>query len=175
MTEPLKLPVESGIAPLSDLPPQLRSHPLFRQGYNHGYTGRAHEELQARRLSGENQPVTCAATSSPIFDVTAGGLRHRLAPGVRAMRDVSMLTAECFVTETPCCGRRMTLATPGLDETLMAACCHCRILFTVGLIQEESDGFGDEAPHVAMFVVEQLDIAVAQHRVGRWEQQLGKP
>jgi hypothetical protein len=91
------------------------------------------------------------------------------------MRDISTLTAERFITETPCCGRRMTLATPRLDETLTAVCCHCQVLFSVGLVQEELDGFGDEPSHVAMFVVEQLDIAVAQHRAGRWERQPGNP
>lgn len=173
-TEPLDFSAESSFAPLSDLPPRLRSHPFFQQGYNRGYSDRAYEEFLARRPTDENQPVAHTATSPPIFDVTAGGLRHRLAPGVRAMRDISTLTAERFVTETPCCGRHMTLAIPGLDETSTAVCCHCRVLFAVGLVQEESDGFGDEPPHVAVFVVEALDVVVAQHRAGRWERQSGK-
>jgi hypothetical protein len=175
VAEPKKSPIESGVARLSDLPSSLRSHPFFRQGYNRGYSDRAHEEFLANGPGYENRSVATAMTSPPIFDVTAGGLRHRLAPGVRAMRDVSKLTAESFVTETPCCGRRITLAVPGIDETLTAACCHCRVLFTVGLTQEEPDGFGDDSPQVAVFVVEQLGIGVAHHRTGRWELQFRKP
>ena len=175
MADPPESPVEPSVARLSDLPLSLRSHPFFRRGYSRGYSDRAYEEFLARRPSDENRPAVRTADSPPIFDVTAGGLRHRLAPGVRAMRDLSTVTAERFITETPCCGRHITLAIPGLDETLTAVCCHCRVLFAVGLMQEESDGFGDEPPHVAIFVVEQLDIAVAQHRTGRWERQPGKP
>lgn len=160
---------------LSELSPTLRAHPLFRQGYNRGYSDRADEEFQAETPISGNLSVDSTVNSSPIFDVTAGGLRHRLAPGVRAMRDLRTLTGEHFSTETPCCGRTITLAIPGLDETLPAVCCHCRVLFTVGLIEEERDGFADESPLVALFVAEQLDIAVAQHRAGRWERRPGKP
>lgn len=160
---------EPSVARLSDLPPALRTHPFFREGYNRGYSDRARDESLTERPTGGNLSVTRTANSSPIFDVTAGGLRHRLAPGLRAMRDISVLTAEHFITETPCCGRRITLAVPGRDETLTAVCCHCRVLFAVALIQEECDGFDDEPSRVAMFVVEQLDIAVARHRAGRWE------
>jgi hypothetical protein len=85
------------------------------------------------------------------------------------MRDISTLTAESFTTETPCCGRRITLAIPQPDETTPGVCCRCRTLFAVGLVQEEQDGFGDEPSHVAMFMVKQLDVAIAQHRVGKWE------
>lgn len=89
------------------------------------------------------------------------------------MRDLSALTNEFLTTDTPCCGRRVTLAIPGPDETRSAVCCHCRVLFTVGLIQEEPDGFGGESPHVAIFAVKQMDVAVAMHRAGRWERQSG--
>jgi hypothetical protein len=161
-------------ARLSDLSPSIRAHPLFRQGYNRGYSDRAHEEFVASGPISESLTGTSTASPSVTFDVTSGGLRHRLAPGVRAMRDLNALTTECFVTETPCCGRRIMLTIPRLDETLPAVCCRCRVLFAVGLIEEEPDGFGGEPSHVAIFVVEQLNVAAAQHRAGRWEHYLGK-
>jgi hypothetical protein len=161
--------VEPSSARLSDLPPSIRANPFFRQGYNRGYSDRAYEEILTERTTGGNQQTSSEATSSPLFDVAAGGLRHRLTRGVRAMRDISTLTDESFVTETPCCGRRITLSVPPPDETTPGVCCRCRVLFAVGLVQEEQDGFGDEAPHVAIFVAEQADIAIAQHRVGKWE------
>jgi hypothetical protein len=169
VTDLPKTLAEPSASRLAELSPTLRAHPLFRQGYNRGYSDRAYEEFLAETPIGQNPSADRTADSSPIFDVTAGGLRHRLAPGVRAMRDISALTAERFSTETPCCGRSITLAIPRLDESLAAVCCHCRVLFAVGLIQEERDGFDDDSPHVAIFVVEQLDVAVAQHRAGRWE------
>lgn len=169
--EPL---AEPRVARLSDISPSIRAHPLFRQGYNQGYSDRVHEEFLADRPADESISGTSAANPPATFDVTAGGLRHRLTPGMRAMRDLSALTTERFVTETPCCGRRIMLAIPASEEALPAVCCHCSVLFGVGLIQEEPDGFGGEPSHVAIFVVEQLDIAAAQHRTGRWERHSGK-
>ena len=153
---------------LLDLPPAVRAHPLFRRGYNRGYSDRAHEESPA------GPPVEpCSAPGPaavpPMFDVTAGGLQHRLAPQMRAARDLTAMTARQFSTETPCCGRRITLPIPGQDQACPAVCCHCRALFTVALAQEEPDGFSGEPPHIAIFVVEQVDVAVAQHRAGKWE------
>jgi hypothetical protein len=166
---------EPSAARLSDLSPSIRTNPLFRQGYNRGYSDRAHEEFMASGPIGESLTGTRTASPSVTFDVTSGGLRHRLAPGVRAMRDLSALTTECFVTETPCCGRRIVLTIPRLEETLSAVCCHCRVLFEVGIFEEEPDGFGGEPSQVAIFVVEQLGVAAAQHRAGRWERRSGKP
>ena len=175
-TEPPEPGTEQSFALLSDLSPGLRSHPLFRQGYNRGYSDRAYEELLSERMTGASPAAPPVTANTPaIFDVTAGGLRHRLAPGVRAMRDLGMLTAERLSTETPCCGRRITLASPEPDQTRTAMCCHCGILFAVSLAQEEPDGFGGQSPHVAVFAVEQLDVAIAQHRAGRWERRPGKP
>jgi hypothetical protein len=166
---------EAGFSRLSDLSPEVRGHPLFRQGYNHGYSDRAREEHLARSPVGTGTASPVLTRQSSIYDVTAGGLRHRLAPGARAIRDLSSLTTEFLVTDTPCCGRHVALAIPGPDETRPAVCCRCRVLFAVGLIQEEPDGFGGESPHVAIFVVEQMDVAVALHRAGRWERHSGKP
>lgn len=147
----------------------MRAHPLFRQGYNRGYSDRAHEEYMAG-LPPEPDPMPGAtAAPPPLFDVTVGGLQHRLAPQMRAARDLSSITAERFSTETPCCGRRITLPIPVQDQARPAVCCHCRALFTVALAQEEADGFGGEPPHIAIFVVEQAGVAVAQHRAGKWE------
>jgi len=161
--------IDAGTTRLSDLPSSIRANPFFRQGYNRGYSDRAYQEFLAESTIGGNRHVSAEASSSPIFDVTTGGLRHRLAEGVRAMRDLSALTAESFTTETPCCGRRITLAVPELDETTPGVCCRCRVLFAVGLVKEEQDGFSDEPPYIAIFVAEQVDVAIAQHRVGKWE------
>lgn len=46
---------------------------------------------------------------------------------------------------------------------------------TYPVTQEEPDGFGGESPHVAIFVVEQMDVAVALHRAGMWERHLRRP
>jgi hypothetical protein len=161
-------------ARLADIPLAVRAHPLFRQGYNRGYDARAHEEFLAGRRAG-SLPAAGGPADPPVtFDVTTGGLRHRLAPGMRAARDVGTMASEHFSTETPCCGRRITLPVPGQDQTWPAMCCHCRVLFTAALAQEEPDGFGDEPPHIAIFIVEQLNVAVAQHRAGRWERAAGR-
>lgn len=175
MTDRQDLGSDAEFSRLSDLPPALRSHPFFRRGYNRGYSDRAREELLADRPVGTDMSSPMLMSQSATYDVTAGGLRHRLAPGVRAARDLSALTAEFLITDTPCCGRAVTLAIPVPGETRPAVCCHCRVLFAVGLIQEEPDGFGSEPPHVAIFVVEQMDVAVALHRAGRWERHSGKP
>jgi hypothetical protein len=174
-TDRLELPADPSSTLLSDLPPSIRANPLFRQGYNRGYSDRAHAESWTDRRTREALSATRAANRSPIFDVTAGGLRHRLAPGLRAMRDLSILTTQSFTTETPCCGRRITLDIPQLGETLPGFCCHCRALFAVGLMQEERDGFSDEPLHVVMFMVEQTDVAIANHRAGKWERVPGTP
>ena len=175
MTDPPKPGFERDLVRLSDLPRELRAHPLFRQGYNRGYSDRSHEEFLAERLSGSGLATAIPTGSPPSFDVTAGGLRHRLAPGVTVARDLSALTAEFLSTETPCCGRGITLAVPQPERTRQAICCRCRVLFAVCLIQEEPDGFGDDPQHVAIFVVEQTDVAVALHRAGRWEKPPRKP
>jgi len=115
------------------------------------------------------------AARQVVFDVTAGDLRHKLAPGIRAVRDLTALTSESLSTETPCCGRRVTIPVPGPDQARPAFCCLCRVLFTVRLILEEPDGFGGDPPHVAVFEAERLDVTVARHRAGRWERQPRRP
>ena len=175
MTDRPGLESDAEFSRLSEFSPALRGHRFFRQGYNRGYSDRAREELHADRPVGEDTSSPVLTSQSATYDVTAGGLRNRLAPGVRAVRDLSAMTTEFLITDTPCCGRRVTLAIPGPDETRPAVCCHCRILFAVGLIQEEPDGFGSESPHVAIFIVEQIDVAIALHRIGRWERRSGCP
>lgn len=156
---------------LSELPKAEREHPLFRRGYNLGYSHRSREESLAElQQRGPQSLLDSAATATETFNVTSGGLLDHLAPGVRAARDLVEITEEKITTETPCCGRRITLQVPSEDHTRPAMCCHCRIIYQVVLIQEEPDGYNDsEPPHVAVFVVEHLSAAVAQHRTGRWE------
>jgi hypothetical protein len=156
---------------LSDLTDAERMHPLFRRGYALGYAHRAHEESFAEWDQRDPRPLRSSRTTPPRgYGVTSGGLLGRLAPGVRVERDLLAVTDKDFTTETPCCGRGITLLIPDDDQTRPAACCRCRISYQVDLIQEEPDGYSDEPPpHIAVFVVEHLDVAMARHRVGTWE------
>lgn len=160
--------------PLASLPAAVRAHPLFRQGYNLGYAHRAREETPPGAAGSDPAPPG-PATPPAVFNVTAGGLRHRLAPGIQALRDIATLASGHLRTETPCCGRPITLPAPGPDQARPAACCHCRVLYEVGLTQEEPDGFGGEPPHLAVFTVQQVDLAIASHRTGKWERRPGRP
>lgn len=160
---------------LTGLPPAVRGHPLFRQGYNLGYSHRAREEPRPASRTGSGPAPPAPPDPPAIFNVTAGGLRHRLAPGVQALRDLTVLASGHLRTETPCCGRHLTLPTPGEDQTRPAFCCRCRILYAVVLTQEEPDGFGGEPPLIAVFTVQQVDVAITQHRTGKWERHPGKP
>lgn len=160
---------------LTSLPPAVRGHPLFRQGYNLGYSHRAGEEPRAGDRTGSGTAPPAPADPSVIFNVTAGGLRHRLTPGMQALRDLTALADGCLSTETFCCGRRITLPAPGEDQTRPAVCCRCRILYAVGLTHEEPDGYGGEPPLIAVFTVQQVDVALAQHRTGKWERHPGRP
>jgi hypothetical protein len=104
------------------------------------------------------------------FDVTSGALLDRLAPGVRVVRDLTSHTEKDISTETPCCGRRITLPTPDEHQTRPAMCCRCHIAYQVSLVREEPDGYNDgEPPHVALFVVIHVAVATARHRTGKWE------
>jgi hypothetical protein len=158
----------TGSSRLSGLPKEKREHPLFRQGYNLGYSHRAHEEALSEFRQSGGGPVRDA--SAATFDVTAGQLLGRLVPGVRVVRDLIELTDDTCTTETPCCGRRITLSIPGEGETLPAVCCRCRVTYQVAVVQEDPDGYSDdEPPYVAVFVAEHLDVAAAKHRAGKWE------
>lgn len=153
---------------LSGLPETKRKHPLFRQGYNLGYSHRIHEEALGEFRQSAGRPVRDGSTAT--FDVTAGQLLGRLVPGIRVVRDLIELTDDTCTTETPCCGRRITLSIPGEGETLPAVCCRCRVTYQVAVVQEDPDGYSDdEPPYVAVFVAEHLDVAAAKHRKGKWE------
>ena len=92
-----------------------------------------HEESRVGRPA-EPRPAPDPAAALPVtFDVTAGGLQHRLASQMRPARDLSTMTAGHFSTVTPCCGRRIMLPITGQDQARPAMCCHCRALFTVAL------------------------------------------
>ncbi|WP_329242794.1 hypothetical protein OG417_44745 [Actinoallomurus sp. NBC_01490] len=156
---------------LSDLPEAERSHPLFRKGYNLGYAHRALEDAPAELQQHRSQWAPAETATAPAtFDVTSGGLLDRLAPGVRALRDLLNHTDKHITTETPCCGRRITLPAPNEQQERAAMCCRCHITYRVSLIWEEPDGYNDgQAPPVALFVVVDVDVAPAQHRTGKWE------
>ncbi len=153
---------------LLDLPAQVRNHPLFRQGYERGYADRARAEYlsdvdERRRLA-----RTGPHRQPSRYGVTSGGLLGQLAPGVQVVRELSAITASEITTEVPCCGRRITIPVPD-DEVSPAICCHCRISYTVCVEEEEPDGYSDEPAKVAVFAVAAMQVAIAQHRAGRWE------
>lgn len=160
-------------ARLSRLPVHIRNHPLFRQGYDLGYSDRSQDEHLAEieqsglRLLRDRMPE-----SSPSYGVGAGGLRDRLVAGASAVRELSAVTEREVATEVPCCGRRITVPVLA-DEASAAACCRCGALYTVTVAEEEPDGYDDESLKVAVFVVEHVNAATAQHRTGRWERTLG--
>lgn len=163
---------EEGIPPAGD---PAAGDPLPGQGQEGGCPGRAGPGPGACRDPGPAPAAPGRAGQRAVFDVTAGGLRHRLAPGLRAVRDLSALTSETLSTEMPCCGRQVTLPIPGPGQARPAFCCHCRALFAVGLMREEPDGFGGDPPHVAIFEAERLDVTVARHRAGKWDRYSSKP
>lgn len=162
---------DAGPPNLSDLPEAERSHPLFRRGYNLGYSHRAHKEALAElHQRGPLAPCGEAARVPATFDVTSGALLHRLTPGSRIARELISHTDKEISTETPCCGRRITLPTPDEHQIRPAMCCRCHLSYQVAVVQEEPDGYNDgEPPYVALFEVTHLDVAAAQHRTGKWE------
>jgi hypothetical protein len=162
---------DAGPPNLSDLSEAERSHPLFRRGYNLGYSHRAHQEAVIElHQRGPQAPRGEAARVPATFDVTSGALLNRLEPGSQIARDLTSHTVKEISTETPCCGRHITLPTPGEHEMRSAMCCRCHLIYQVALVQEEPDGYNDcEPPYVALFVVTHLDVAAAQHRTGKWE------
>jgi len=189
MDEPIEL-VEALAPGLLELPDEERRHPLFRKGYNLG-SAHAAQARQAVRPAEPTEPAE-PSPAPACFDVTTGGLLDKLVPGVRVERDLASHSPEQVVTETPCCGRRITLPRrhddpsggsahdsgtthrDGGEEHVPAACCLCRIGYTVHLVQEEPDGFSDDdPPYIAVFVVEHTELAIARHRTGSWERHDG--
>ena len=158
----------------SHLPERVRGNPLFRRGYALGYRDRAHEEHLAdvqggRRLFRGGSPESPAA-----YGVCDGGLRDRLVPGTRVIREVLASAGRERMTEVPCCGRRVTILV--LDEEPgPAACCRCGVTYAAEVTGEEPDGYGGEPLEVAVFTVERVRVAIARHRAGRWEPALGPP
>jgi hypothetical protein len=153
--------------------PERPNHPLFRPGYDLGYSDRAQDQHLAEieqnglRLLRDRPPA-----ASPSYGADAFGLRDHLTAGASVVRELPAVTGREVVTEVPCCGRRITI--PVLDgEARAAACYRCGVLYTVTLAEEEPDGYNDELPKVAVFVVEHVNAATAQHRAGRWGLLLG--
>lgn len=150
---------------LSHLPPKLRYSPEFRQGYQLGISDRVFAEHLAQRDRAP-RPADPAPSSTSTFDVMAGDLRSRLGIGDVVVREVFSLKPDVFVTETPCCGRRVTA--PHTEESTVV-CCRCELAANVTLTEEEPDGYTDEQSYVATFTVSGTGIVVAQHRSGRYE------
>jgi hypothetical protein len=135
----------TGSSRLSGLPRGKREHPLFRQGYNLGYSHRAHEEALSEFRQSGGGPVRDASTATS--DVTAGRLLGRLVPGVRVVRDLIELTDDTCTTETPCCGWRITLSIPGEGETLSAVFCRCRVTYQVAVARKIPTGIAMMSRH----------------------------
>jgi hypothetical protein len=155
-------------AGLSHLPEYVRNHPLFRQGYDLGYRNRARDQHLAEiEENGLRVLRSSSPAPPPSYGVDTGGLRGRLVAGARVMRELSVVSEGEFRTEVPCCGRRITIPAPEDDETSPAAC--PRVLYAAVVAEEEPDGYDDEPPKVAVFVVQHLNVAAAQHRAGKWE------
>lgn len=151
----------------------MRAHPLFRRGYNMGYAYRAREESLAElEQHGPRSARRVQKMAPRRFGVTSGGLRD-LSPGVQVARELEAMSEYEFTTETPCCARSIEVLRLEEDQDCPAVCCRCRISYQMGLVQEEPDGFSDEAPYVAIFTVTHLGVAVARHRAGKWERRGG--
>ena len=97
-------------------------------------------------------------------------LLDRLEPGVRVTSEAE-LTKNHLATKVPCCMRTITLQQPDdEDQARPAVRCRRRVFYLVTLVQEEPGGYDDEPPpHVAVFTVQYLDLAVARHRASRYE------
>jgi hypothetical protein len=135
------------------------------------------KEDEAARLPGAGPDELRVLRSDPAklppsYGVDAGGMRDRLLPGVRVIRELSAVGEHECVTEVPCCGRPVTIPVPG-DEASPALCCRCGVTYTAAVAEEEPDGYSDEPLKVAVFVVEHVGAAAARHRAGRWEPALG--
>lgn len=172
-------PSTLGIDPprLSDVNIADRRHPLFRRGFNLGYFCRIDEEKLSRTPEPKRLSTSTTPPPSPrTFGVDSGPLLAHLAPGVRAVRDVIVMTEKAITARTPCCLRQITLPIPGEDESCPAVCCRCRVSYDVEIIQEEPDGYtDDEPPYVAIFTTDHLDVAVARHRASPWEPKKRRP
>ena len=158
------------VTQLLDLPEHVRTHPLFRQGYNIGASHRAHgQHLPESDQGTRTVRAGGSPAPAPFYGIAASGLRDRLGKGVRIVRELSAESEHDVTTETPCCGRRITIPASEDDGDSPAFCCKCGILYAAVVAVEELDGYSDEPPKVALFVVEHVNVAVAQHRVGKWE------
>ena len=161
---------EDDDARLLHLPERVRRHPLFRQGYALGYGDRARDEhLAGTGQGGPRLPRGDPPEPPPSYGVDAGGLRDRLVPGARVIRELSAVGERECVTEVPCCGRPVTIPVPD-GEASPAVCCRCGVIYAAAVAEEEPDGYNDEPLKVAVFVVEHVKAAPARHRAGRWEQ-----
>lgn len=154
--------------------PEVHEHPLFREGYRHGYEAgyrdhadaerRAELEEAAARLERHEEPPPPPAHR---FDAVVGA--DLLGPGAVVERELSARTRDTFTSEVPCCGRGVTLRLEDRRGDVYAACCHCGILYRAGL-RDEDDGIDerwDEPFYLVVFEVIDLGLAAARHRKGK--------
>jgi hypothetical protein len=189
MDEPMDEPIPPRIL---DLPQDEREHPLFRKGYNMGTAHAIQAAREQERAAAKELDPPAIGPPPASFGVAGGGLLDQFVPGVRVERDLNNLTAHtqgAATTQTPCCGRQISLPVPkdqdsnpdgcpglgrdGDEQGVPAVCCRCRVFYTVCLVQEQPDGYSDdEPPNMAVFVVERTGLAIAQDRTGSWEHQV---
>ncbi len=152
---------------LPGLTAEARDDPRYRQGYDQGWEDCALAEARAaaaRRRASEPPPAAGYGFSATV------GL-DELAPRVTVERELSSRRGWEFATEVPCCGRRLTACLDDQYGEAQAACCHCGVLYRVGL-RDEGDGW-DEPSFLAVFEVLQLGLVTARHRRGHGD--AGRP
>ena len=162
---------------LSGQPPEVTEHPLFREGYRHGYEVgyRDHADAERRaeleeaeaRLERHDEPPP-----PPVHRFDATVSIDMLSPGVVVERELSARTRDTFTSEVPCCGRDVTVRLDDRRGSVHAACCHCRALYHTGL-RDEGDGIDDqwgEPFYLVVFEVIGLGLAAARRRKANHEE-----
>lgn len=154
--------------------PEAAGHPLFREGYRHGYEAGYRDHADAERRAGleeaaarPGRPGEPPPPPAHRFDATVDA--GQLCPGTVIERELSARTRDTFTSAVPCCGRGVTLRLEDRRGDVHAACCHCGILYRAGL-RDEDDGIDDrwdEPFYLAVFQVTGLGLAAARHRKGQ--------
>jgi hypothetical protein len=160
--------------------PEVAEHPLFSEGYRHGYEAGYRDHADAeRRAELEEAPARLERHEEPPpppahrFDATVSA--DQLGPGAVIERELSARTGDTFTSVVPCCGRGVTLRLENRRHEVSAACCGCGILYRAGL-RDEDDGLDDrwdEPFYLVVFEVIDLGLATARHRKGK--QREGRP
>jgi hypothetical protein len=174
------VPYRKHAGKLPGQPPEVTGHPLFREGYRHGYEAGYRDHADAAHRAGlEEAEARLERHDGPPpppvhrFDAVIGA--DLLWPGVVVEREMATRTADTFTSAVPCCGRAVTVRLEDRHGEVHAACCHCGVLYRAGL-RDEDDGVDDrwdEPFYLVVFQVIDLGLAAARHRKGQHED--GRP